>query len=447
MIIIGNGRLITRDLKTPFVENGAVCVQGSTIKEVGNTRSLKDKYPEAEFIDARDGVIMPGLINTHHHIYSAMARGMSLPNHNPKNFMEILEGMWWKLDRKLTLEQISLSAFTTYLDCVRNGVTTVFDHHASYGSVEGSLKEISKAARELGVRTCLCYEISERDGEEKAKQAIEENFDFIRVTRSSGNNLQKAMIGLHASFTLSDGILDFIGGENTVGAGYHVHVAEGIADVQDSVRKYGMRVVHRLRERNILGPKTLAVHCVNIDEAEMDVLKETDTMVIHNPESNMGNAVGCPQVLDMCRKGILTGLGTDGYTSDMLESMKVANILHKHDTKNPSAAWGEIPQMLFYNNAEIAGRFFDTPVGVLKPGAAADIIIMDYIPLTPMNGDNCNGHILFGMNGRNVVTTMIDGIIRMRDRKLKGIDEAAIMAESREEAARLWKSIGGEIMQ
>jgi putative selenium metabolism protein SsnA len=445
MIIVGNGRLITRDPQNPFLENGAVCVQDSTIREVGNSRDMKVKYPEAEFIDAGGGVIMPGLINTHHHIYSAMARGMSLPNHNPRNFTEILEGLWWRLDRKLTLEQISLSALTTYMNCVKNGVTTVFDHHASYGSVTGSLNEISKAACKLGVRTCLCYEISERDGEDKTQLAIEENFDFIRSAGSAGNSMLKAMIGLHASFTLTDRILDFIGRENTAGAGYHVHVAEGIDDVEDSVRKYGVRVVHRLKERNILGPKTLAVHCVNIDEAEMDVLKETDTMVVHNPESNMGNAVGCPKVLDMCGKGILTGLGTDGYTSDMLESMKVANILHKHDSKNPGAAWGEIPQMLFYNNAEIAGRFFDTPVGVLKPGASADIIITDYNPPTPMNGDNCNGHILFGMNGKNVVTTMIGGIVRMRDRKLKGIDEDAILAESREEAACLWEAVCRDI--
>ncbi|SHI56575.1 putative aminohydrolase SsnA [Parasporobacterium paucivorans] len=443
MILIGNGRMITRDPANPYYENGAVCVKGNVIVEAGDFIQLKGKYPEAEFLDAVGGVIMPGLINTHHHIYSAMARGMSIPGYAPKNFSQILEGLWWRLDRKLTLEQTSLSACATYLDCIRNGVTTVFDHHASYGSISGSLQTIAEAARRMGVRTCLCYEVSERDGEEKAKQAVKENFDFAEYAQSEGGDMLKAMMGLHASFTLSDQILEYIVSENKKGIGYHIHVAEGIADVEDSLKKYGIPVVKRLEDRNILGSKTLAVHCVHINEEEMDILRETETVVIHNPESNMGNAVGCPKVLDMYAKGVLLGLGTDGYTSDMMETMKTANVLHKHDTKDPGAAWGEVPEMLFANNARIAGRFFDTPLGVLRPGAAADIIVTDYIPLTPMTGENYNSHILFGMSGRSVVTTMIDGTILMKDRKLTQTDEEELLARSRVQAAGLWESIRG----
>jgi len=163
--------------------------------------------------------------------------------------------------------------------------------------------------------------------------------------------------------------------------------------------------------------------------------------VVHNPESNMGNAVGCPPCMEMMRRGILLGLGTDGYTNDMYESMKAANCLHKHNLCDPNAAWGEIPEMLFQNNAEIAGRWFKTPIGVLEEGASADIIVSDYKPLTPMTADNCNGHTLFGMTGRQVVTTIINGEVKMENRELKGIDEEEILAKCRERASSLWNRI------
>ena len=188
---------------------------------------------------------------------------------------------------------------------------------------------------------------------------------------------------------------------------------------------------------DLLGVNSIVVHCVHINSAEMDLIKSTHTMVVHNPESNMGNAVGCPPSMEMMKRGLLVGLGTDGYTSDMLESYKVANILHKHNTCDPTAAWGEIPQMLFENNRIIAERFFDTKLGTLEPDASADIIITDYDPLTPMSADNVNGHILFGMNGKSTVFTMANGRILMKDRKLTMVNEADVYKESRRLAKML----------
>jgi len=443
MIIIGNGRMITRDALKPWFDDGAVCVEGNLIKDVGTTKEIKLKYPDAEFIDANGGVIMPGIINTHNHIYSAMARGLSIKGHNPNNFLDILEGMWWRLDRQLTLEQTKYSAMTTYIDCIKNGVTTVFDHHASYGSIKDSLFAISDAAKEIGVRTCLCYEVSDRDGTVKMKEAVAENEAFIQATLRDTTDMQKGMMGLHASFTLSDDTLAYCAEHKPSEVGYHIHVAEGIDDLHHSLKKYGKRIVNRLMDMDILGAKTITAHCIYINPQEMELLKETDTCVVHNPESNMSNAVGCPPTLELVHRGIVTGLGTDGYTNDMFESMKVANILHKHNTCDPSAAWSEVPAMLFDNNATIANRYFETPLGVLKPGAAADIIVSDYQPLTPMDGTNCNSHILFGMSGRSVVTTMINGKVRMKNRELIGIDEEKVLATSREQATLLWNSING----
>lgn len=443
MLLIGNGRLLTRDEKNPFIEDGAVAADGTLIKEVGKTRELREKYPDAEYIDAKGGVIMPGLINTHNHIYSAMARGLSVKGYNPKGFLDVLDGMWWTLDRRLTLEQTRQSAIATYIDCIKSGVTTIFDHHASYGGIEGSLFAISEEAKRLGIRSCLCYEVSDRDGEEKMRAAVKENADFIKAAAADDSDMLKAMMGLHAAFTISDATMELCKANTPEGVGYHIHVAEGIDDLHYSLKHYGKRIINRLMDLGILGPQTITAHCIYINSQEMDLLKETDTCVVHNPESNMGNAVGCPPTMEIVKRGILTGLGTDGYTNDMLESMKVANILHKHNLCDPNAAWAEVPQMLFENNAKIANRYFKTPLGKLKEGYSADIIVMDYQPLTPMDGNNANGHILFGMNGRSVATTVAAGRVLMKDRELIGIDEEKAMADCRAEAAKLWQSING----
>ncbi|MGB8455491.1 MAG: putative aminohydrolase SsnA [Anaerocolumna sp.] len=441
MFLIGNGIVVTRDRKDTFIKNGAVCMKDQFIYEVGPLDELQKKYNTAEFIDAHGGIIMPGLINTHNHSYSAFARGLSIPDNHPSDFLSILEGTWWKLDRKLTLEQVYLSAKATYVDCIKNGVTTVFDHHASYGNIRGSLFQIAKAAEELGVRSCLAYEISDRDGEDKKQQAIDENFDFIEACNKDTTGMLKAMIGMHASFTLSDTTLDYCVERNQGKNGFHIHAAEGIQDALHCQETYHMSIVERLYKKGILGDKTIAAHCVHINDRDLELLKATNTSVVHNPESNMGNAVGCPDILNMYQKGIRTGLGTDGYTNDLLESMKVANLLQKHNSKNPSAAWTEIPEMVFKNNNKIAAGVFGHPVGMLEKGAWGDVIIVEYDPLTPIDINNINSHILFGMNGKNTITTIINGKPLMKDRKLIHADETELMGLCRDEAGKLWKDL------
>lgn len=441
MILLGNGTLITRDQEHPFFENGCVCVKDNVIYDIGETDIMKQKYPNEEFIDAQNGLIMPGLINTHHHIYSSFARGLSINNYNPQKFTDILEGMWWKIDEALTLDDIKYSAYVTYIDCIKNGVTTVFDHHASYGAIDNSLFQISNVAHELGIRTSLCYEISDRKGKSDMIKSVDENINFINYAKDDKTNMQKGMMGLHASFTLSDETLYYIAQKIPSDTGYHIHVAEGIEDLYNSLKKHNKRIVQRLYDMNILGSKTLAIHCIHINPLEIDILKETNTMVVNNPESNMGNAVGCSPIFKILDKDIILGLGTDGYTSDMLESMKVANIIHKHNIGDPSAAWNEIPKMLFNNNAIIANRFYDRPLGIIKKDAYADIIIADYDSYTPLTENNYNSHILFGLNGRNVNTTMINGKVLMKNHELVDIDETKINSRARELSQKLWKKL------
>ncbi len=441
MFIIGNGMLATRNSKNELIENGCVVIDGKVIVEIGDTTTMTKKYPQAKLIDAKGKLIMPGFINAHGHIYSAFARGLSVKNYSPKTFLDVLEGMWWNIDRHLMLSQTKASADATYLSCIENGVTTYFDHHASFGEIEGSLSAIAQSANEYGVRTNLCYEISDRDGEDKMKASVRENIEFINWVKHDESDMVKAMLGMHASFTLSDNTLNYAMSQKPSDIGVHIHVAEGMLDVIDCKEKYGMNLISRLSEFGILGEKSILGHCIHISEEEMDTIAKTNTMVVHNPESNMGNAVGCPPVLKLFEKGILIGLGTDGYTNDMCESYKVANIIHKHENKNPNVAWAEIPTMLFENNAKMANRFFKRNIGKLEEGAYADVIVVDYTPQTPLSKDNINGHILFGVNGMNVVTTVINGEVKMLDRELIGIDKEAVMAHCREQASSLWASI------
>ena len=441
MLLVGNGTLITRSADAPFYADGAVAIDGHTIAAVGALDDLRAAYPQAEFIDAKGGIIMPAFINMHEHIYSAMARGMNVKGYDPHGFLDILDGMWWTLDRNLDHESTYLSAMVTYIDCIKNGVTTIFDHHASFGEISGSLFRIEEAAKQAGIRSCLCYEISDRDGQDKCDAAIQENVDFINHARTDDSGMIAGMMGMHASFTLSDHTLEACASVLPPDTGYHIHVAEGIEDLYDCLEQHGKRIIDRLMDFGMLGTQTMCAHCIYINDHEMEVLKHTDTMVVHNPESNMGNACGCPPTMELYHKGILTGLGTDGYTHDMIESYKVANILHKHHLHNAQAGWSEVPDMLFHNNAVMANRYFRQELGVLRPGAAADVIVLDYTPVTPMDEPNCTSHILFGMNGRSVTTTIAAGKVLMRDRVLTGLDEEKILSDSRQCAQKLWNRI------
>ena len=442
MILIGNGRVFTRDENNPYIENGAVLIDGKVIKEIGKTDELKAKYPDAQYKDAKGRLVMPGFINPHMHYYSTFARGMFLDNPPATMFSDILKGLWWRLDRALTLEDVYYSAAMPMIEQIKSGVTTVIDHHASAYAVEGSLFKIADAAREFGIRSNLCYETSDRDGEAIAKAGIKENADFIKYCNEQKDDMIKGLFGFHASMTVSDKTLDeSLAAAANVNGGFHVHCAEGIEDVADSLAKYNQRVIERWYKRGVLNEKSIAVHCIHLSSDEIDMLKESNVAVVHNPESNMGNAVGIAPILEMMKRGVLVGLGTDGYTADMTESYKVANIIHKHVNKLPSVGWTEPPQMLFDNNRKIVNRFIDGTTGILKEGAYADIIIVDYKGPTPVNETNLNNHILFGVTGRNVDTTIINGRVVMDERKLVDIDEDRVAAKSVELAQKLWNRI------
>ena len=448
MLLVGNGRVITRDSERPYIEDGAVVVNGAKVAAVGTYPQMEKAYPEAELIDARGGVIMPGLINCHTHIYSGLARGLTIRGCDPHNFLENLEQQWWNIDRHLTLDGTRASAYATILDSIRNGVTTIFDHHASFAEIPGSLFAIKDVAQELGIRACLCYEVSDRDGIEKRDQSIAENAEFARWAATQDTDMIAAMFGGHAPFTLSDETLDKMVEANDGLTGFHIHVCEGMNDVYDSAQNHGCTAVHRLLDHGLLGERTMLGHCIHITPADMDIIAATKTKIVNNPESNMGNAVGCAPVLEFFKRGIVVAMGTDAYTHDMLESLKVFLPMQRHNSCLPDVGWTEAMTMLFKNNRTVAEKYFSArsggkPLGVLAPGAAADIAVFDYKPFTPFSGENVDGHILFGLEGKSCRTTIINGRVLYKDRSFQDIDEEAINAWTLSEAKKLWGELNG----
>lgn len=442
MIVFGNGVVVTRDAQRPLINGGAVAVgDDGLISALGPTQKLRREYPGAHFVDARGGLIMPGLIDLHHHAYYTLARGLRPRPGAGKGLPALLEGRWWRLDRAMNLEDVYHGAAAAFLECLRSGVTTVFDHHASYGAVTGSLSEISRAADELGLRACLCYEVSDREGESKCRAAIQENVDFIREASRRGDGMRCGMMGMHAGFTLSDRTLEACMEALPATSGCHIHVAECLEDTTHSLQTYGKSVVRRLRERGVLGRKTLAAHCIHLNWEDVQILRETDTAVIHCPRSNMCNAAGAADVTEYSRARVGLGLGTDGEAADMLGELAAASALCRHSSQNPDAGFEELPRALFTSNAAFANRFFETPLGVLKPGAAGDVIVLDYRPPTPLTAENLDLHLLAAAGTARVSTTAAAGKLLMEYGVLLCADEEKLLDGARKQAADLWRRV------
>jgi len=441
MLLFGNGTVITFDEDSKVICNGGVVIEGNEILAIGDTNELRLTYAKADYKDVQGKIIMPGMINTHMHLYSTFARGMDIKtNQSPQNFTEILEKLWWRLDKKLNEKDIYYSAIYPLSDCIKKGVTTIFDHHASSNYIEGSLDILSEAVKQSGIRASLAYEVTDRDGHDKGLAGLKENERFIKKIQKEKNNNLSGMIGLHASFTLNNDTLSRAADlADDLKVPFHIHVAEGKADVYESKMRGYHGIAERLERFRILRPGTLAIHGVHLQEEELDLLFKNETYLIHNPESNMGNAVGFAPVKSALDKGIIVGLGTDGYTCDMFESIKVANLLQKHELRDPQAGWDEIFKISFLNNRHIARRFFGQMLGTLKAGAAADIIVVDYYPPSPITSVNAYSHILFGIGGDMVDSTMVGGKFLMEDRVIKLLDYKKIVQRTKEQAKDFWR--------
>lgn len=439
MLLITNGTLVTWGQAPEILTDHALYIEQGVIRDMAPTAELMGRYPQVEKLDAGGQLVMPGNICAHTHFYGAYARGMAIPGPAPADFPQILKRLWWPLDKALDADSVRASALVCLVDAVKHGTTTLIDHHASPNFIDGSLDVIADAVEQAGLRAVLCYEVTDRDGDEKMEAGIAENVRFIEASQQ--RTLVAGTFGLHASLTLNDAALRACADARPKGAGFHIHVAEHEADEEDSLTRSGKRVVQRLDEYGIWGDRTIAAHCIHIDDTEREILQRSGTWITHQPRSNMNNGVGAAAIDDMLALNMPVCLGNDGFSNNMWAEWKTAYLLHKVVHRDPRRANGaDIARMAMYNNARLAEQFFDgVQLGELSIGAAADLILVDYQPFTPLSAGNLPWHILFGFEASMITTTIVHGRVLMRDRQLLTLDEQAIMREALMLAPKVWE--------
>jgi putative selenium metabolism protein SsnA len=433
--ILGNGSVATGGAESRVLSAGAVAWEGERIIGVGTESDLRERFPRARYLDARGGLILPGLVNLHHHFYSALARGLD-PGVEMRDFPEILDRLWWRLDRALDPETVRISALLSVAECVRQGCTTVFDHHASPSCIPGSLDLIAEAAQQAGISALLCYEITDRNGREGARAGIEENLRFLSETAAGAR--VRGIIGLHASFTIGDETLAAVAAERPAGAGCHIHVAEHPVDVIFSREHFGLGPIQRLERFGLLDDRALLAHAIHLEEADYRSATHAGAVLIHNPESNANNGVGRLDVPGTAGLGCAVGLGTDGMSSSMLRALRFAFLGHRGATEDPTTGFDVFPELLA-NNALVARRFFDEPLlGELTAGAPADVIALDAPPPTSLSEKNLFGHIAYGVSEAPVRHTIARGRVVLEDFHHTTLDAEELAARAREISPRLW---------
>jgi putative selenium metabolism protein SsnA len=404
--------------------------------EDGRIAWLGDDVPpgEHEIVNCSGTLVMPGSVCAHTHLYSVLARGMPPPRRRPRNFPEILELVWWRLDRALDDETIRLSALSGAADALLSGTTTLVDHHASPNAIAGSLDVMGEALEEIGIRSVLCYEVTDRNGPGGAAAGLRENERFVRENRRPRT---RGMIGAHASFTLEDATLRSISEvADDLNLGVHIHVAEDVCDEDDSMRRSGMRTAFRLKKAGVFRPDSIAAHGVHLNEAEIDVARAANVWFAHNCRSNLNNGVGRAPIAKFGHRSVM---GTDGIDGDMFAESRTAFFRAREESLNCGA--DELTAMLA-RGGEMVSQMFDRVIGRIEVGAAADLMLLEYPEPTPLDAGNLPWHWAFAFSSRMVRSVMVDGDWVVRDRALVKIDEERMRASARSAAPKLWERMG-----
>jgi len=377
----------------------------------------------AKVIDCSNKLVSKSFAIGHHHVYSALARGMGAPKKNPENFYEILKYIWWTLDKSLDKEMIEASALVTAIYAAKAGSTFVIDHHASPFAVLGSLETLAKAFDRVGVSHLLCYEISDRDGETSRLQGLQETEEYL----SSG---RQGLVGLHASFTVGDKSLkEAVELAKRFDSGIHVHVAEDRYDQDHSLINYSKRVIERFDEAGVLDfEKSIIAHVLYLSENEKRLLRDAPAWVVGNMESNLNNSVGIFRADGLGDKVML---GTDGMHSDMLRSSQMAFFAGQMAEK---PGFDTIYKRLRNSHRYLKENNF-------KGDGDNNLVIFDYDSPTEINADNYLGHMIFGLDSRHVETVISDGKVIVENRKITTVDEQEVYAFAKDAGKRLWKKM------
>jgi putative selenium metabolism protein SsnA len=415
------------------VEHGDLLIEGEKIAKIGDLGAIA----AGEVIDCGGAVVLPGLVNGHTHLYSALAVGMPPPASPPTTFLEILERIWWKLDVALDAETVELSARVGAIDAARCGTTTLIDHHASPSYIPGSLDLIENGLRSVGLRGVLCYETTDRHGVAGRKQGLHENRRFIEKCRQSKDHRFAGLVGAHASFTLEDETLNqltLLAAE--LDSGIHIHVAEDSCDERACRKQHGLPLMDRLARFGILNPRNLLAHCIHLDDTAIQRINDSQPSLAHNPRSNMNNAVGYAPLAKIDRVNVPVQLGTDGIGEDLFAEAHAAWLKSRDGVAGLAPV--DVIEML-NASSRLATRLLGTPIGLLHPDAAADVVVTDYNPHTPCTTENFAGHFLFGMSSRFVKHVFVGGRAVLRDREIvSGEVNSALVQDA---ARRLWQRL------
>ena len=429
--LLTNCRILNPYGEVDFVENGSILVKDGIITEIGQ---IDPAAPVDEIIDLNGKTVLPGMINAHAHLYSALAVGMPFPKGNPSNFTEVLEQVWWILDRALDKDSTRASFEAGMLDHLCHGVTTVIDHHSSQNYVAGALQLLGETAKQFGMNISGAFEMTDRNGAQTFQESLAENIRFHNDHINS--ETVRPLIGLHASFTLSDESLQHIAHQlqHVSNWGIHVHTDEDKADQIDAEKRGYSSVIQRLDSFGLLNENSLVIHGIHFKPEDVEIIKRTGAMLVHNPSSNANNRVGMTS-LGIIEK-LKAGLGTDGMQGNMLAEAKEGTLIRSSHLPG-GAASVNYAELLFRNNPAIASKLFNRKIGKLDPGYSADLAIFDYQPRTTFHGGNWIGHALFGMDKPSDVMTA--GQFRIRDYKLIGISETEILNKAQVQSNKLWK--------
>ncbi len=437
-IIISGPSLFTNDLHGNFYDSGAVLIDNGLVLQAGPADQIKRDNPGVPVENIGNGLLTPGLVNLHHHLYSAFARGWVPKGSAPKDFREILERIWWRLDQGLNLDDIYYSALVGLSSSVLSGVTSVADHHSSQRNIASSLEKIAEAFNLLSMRGSICFELSNRAGEKAFDAGLKESVDAL--CRWPRGKKLAAMVGMHASMTLSDDNLRSIAdATRSYSPGYHFHLAEDQIDQKISTEKYRKRATLRFAEFGLLNEHSLGVHGVHLDSDEISLLRSTNTNLVLCPRSNQNNAVGFAPWWNY--DGLAIGLGTDGIGSDMLNEAKSALYLSRHEKKDPDFGFSKVGDMLLRRNPEIFENITGIKVGCIAPGYPADLVQWRYNPPTPVTSENIIGHYLYGLCDLKADAVWVDGHDILRDGKFVSFDYDGMLSEANELAKSLWERI------
>jgi cytosine/adenosine deaminase-related metal-dependent hydrolase len=421
----------TYDFKT-YKDNQYIIFNKKIIDIGDMTTYINNNYKE---IDANNQLVMPGLVNGHSHVYSTFSRGLNVP-FNPNDFKELLEQLWWKLDRNLTNETTYYSGIVSGVEYMLNGVTTIIDHHAS-GEILGSLDSLKKAiCDDAKLRGIFCFETSDRFDIGKC---ITENSSFIKNNK---DDKTQGLFGMHAAFTLCDKSLERISKNNKTPI--HIHVAESIIDQELSMENHQMRVIERLDKYNLITPNSIITHGIYLSNNELEIIKKRNAVVALNVTSNMNNAVGLPDYFKMREKGINVIIGNDGITMNMTSEYKSLFYTMHHTSKSPNKFNFDNLLEVINSTYKYASDILGVKLGKIEKGFASDLLIVPYNKPTPLNNKNIFGHLFFGLfNDFKPSDVFVDGNHILNDFKAS----SKLMSkynESEKYALKLWKKIEEE---